>query len=157
MPEEGDGLAIGEGFDLTFDQEIGHILRYARYAHAKAKPISPKWVRVRGFIVEAARKGNGEVYFVLNRPWPEPGAIVLWLAPNVARRIADPPSFLVGITVEALGLAYSRDRGKTLEIQIVDTRQLAFISDSLESPELEVRNGVGNPLAEDLEDKGEEG
>jgi len=148
MAEETDGLATGEGFDLTFDEEIADILRYARYAHTKAKPISPKWVRVRGFIVEAARKENGEVYLVLNRPWPEPGAIVLWLAPNVARRIANPPDFVVGLSVEALGLAYSRDQGKTLELQIADTDQLAFISDGLESPELEILSPEGKDLDE---------
>jgi len=126
---EGDSPAVGTGFDLTFDEEIGDVLRYARYAHAKPKPTGLKWVRVRGRIIHAERRQDKRVLLVLNKPWPTTGSILLWLSPNMGNRIADPADFVVGLIVEATGFAYSRDGGKTIEIEILARDQLSFLVD----------------------------
>ena len=98
-------------------------LRRGRPAGEDAAP----WRIVRGNIVRVYRARNRYLGLALNRPWPQPGCLVLWLSPELAKRIKLTDRQLLGLPVEASGNLYVDDMG-TFFMPIVSGDQISFLS-----------------------------
>ena len=124
--------ATGEGFEIFLDQDVTEVLRFARRLETgEILPIQPARRTIRGEVVAVYQARNGFLGLSLNRKWPAPGAIVVWLTPELARRIQLPSDQLKGLVVEVRGLWFSTDRGKTIQANISDPTDLRFVYPSL--------------------------
>ena len=98
-------------------------LRRGRPAGEDAAP----WRIVRGNIVRVYRARNRYLGLALNRPWPQPGCLVLWLSPELAARIKLSDEQLLNLPVEASGNLYVDGMG-TYFMPIVSGDQISFLS-----------------------------
>jgi hypothetical protein len=98
-------------------------LRRGRPAGEDAAP----WRIVRGNIVRVYRARNKYLGLALNRPWPQPGCLVLWLSPELAKRIKLTDKQLLNLPVEASGNLYVDEMG-TFFMPIVSGDQITFLS-----------------------------
>jgi hypothetical protein len=98
-------------------------LRRGRPAGDDAAP----WRIVRGNIVRVYRARNGYLGLALNRPWPQPGSLTLWLSPELAKRIKLTDKELLNLPVEASGNLYVDEMG-TFFMPIVSGDQISFLS-----------------------------
>ena len=105
-------------------------LRRGRPAGDDAAP----WRIVRGNIVRVYRARNRYLGLALNRPWPQPGCLVLWLSPELAARIRLSDKELLNLPVEASGNLYVDEMG-TLFMPIVSVDQITFLSKPAELSE----------------------
>jgi len=124
--------AVGQGFDVLLDDECEKVLSFARkLAKGEVLPVQPATRTLRGEIVQVFRARNGYLGIALNRKWPTPGAVVVWLSPSLAQRIRFPPEQLIGLTVEARGAWFTTDYGKTIATNISDPGDLRFLYPNL--------------------------
>jgi len=124
--------AVGCGFDVLLDQDCERVLAFARkLASGEVLPVQPATRTLRGEIVQVLRARNGSLGLALNRKWPTPGAVVIWLSPSLAQRIRFPPEQLIGLTVEARGAWFTTDYGKTIATNISDPGDLRFVYPNL--------------------------
>jgi len=120
--------AVGYGFDVLLDDECERVLAFARkLASRQVLPIQPTTRTLRGEIVQVFRARNGYLGLALNRKWPTPGAVVVWLSPSLAQRIRFPPEQLMGLTLEVRGSWFTTDSGKTIQTNVADPADLRFV------------------------------
>jgi len=128
-PEKGSEK-LGQGYELAdsafwSDAEVKRLLRAARFERTPRR-VTPRWVRVLGTIHDVLLARDGGFALVLNRPFGEPGSVIVWLGPVFERRVPKDANFLRGLHVEVYGPGFTRD-GYSLEIPIVALRQLRIV------------------------------
>jgi hypothetical protein len=116
------------------EAEVNRVLREAlalRRGRPAGEDAAP-WRIVRGNIVRVYRARSRYLGLALNRPWPQPGCLVLWLSPELAARIKLSDNDLLNLAVEASGNLYVDEMG-TFFMPIVSGDQISFLS---EPPEI---------------------
>jgi hypothetical protein len=111
------------------EAELNKVLREAlalRRGRPAGEDAAP-WRIVRGNVVRVYRARNRYLGLALNRPWPQPGCLVLWLSPDLAKRIKLTDKELLGLPVEASGNLYVDDMG-TFFMPIVSGDQISFLA-----------------------------
>jgi len=142
---------IGQGYELDeaafwTDAEVKRVLRAARFGQTPRR-ITPRWVRVLGTVVDVMFARDGGFALVLNRPFGEPGSVIVWLGPAFEKRIPRNADFLRGLHFEVYGVAFTRD-GYSLEIPISALRQLRLVYPSeLEDQRKRLRKYPWPPVA----------
>ena len=142
---------IGQGYELDeaafwTDAEVKRVLRAARFGQTPRR-ITPRWVRVLGTVQDILLSRDGGFALVLNRPFGEPGSVLVWLGPAFEKRIPRNANFLRGLHVEVYGVAFTRD-GLSLEIPISALRQLRIVHPwELEEQKKRVRRYPFPPVA----------
>jgi hypothetical protein len=114
--------------------DVSRVLREALALH-RGRPAgddAAPWRIVRGNIVRVYRARNKYLGLALNRPWPQAGCLVLWLPPELAKRIKLTDEQLLNLAVEASGNLYVDEMG-TFFMPIVSGDQISFLS---EPPEI---------------------
>jgi hypothetical protein len=111
------------------EAEVSKVLREAlalRRGRPAGEDAAP-WRIVRGNIVRVYRARNKYLGLALNRPWPQPGCLVLWLSPELAARIQLSDKELLNLPVEASGNLYVDEMGAFF-MPIVSGDQISFLS-----------------------------
>jgi hypothetical protein len=118
------------------EAEVSKVLREA-LALRRGRPAgddAAPWRIVRGNVVRVYRARNGYLGLALNKPWPKQGCLMLWLSPELAKRIRLTDKELLNLPVEASGNLYVDDMG-TLFMPIVSGDQISFLAKPAEFSE----------------------